>query len=220
MIYFVVKDKIEHMTRLLALFEAIREVEKKTRSELVDEGRSWLGPYGMLKDIREEAALRDPSYSVMRTDFARMIPRANELCEEESISWQRVGLSAPMEGGAKFQGSIFDLVLNRPSDLLDIDSDVRDTVNKCIGSLEDRRKKEFRQLINPFYWVRQIVVFVIRLPYLLIEASGFDVAKIEDHFLGKLAHLIYVILLVLVLLWFGIDSTSDLVALLLTVIKP
>lgn len=199
MIYFDTKSDISHMERLLARFELIREIEKT---------------------IREEATVRDAQYGNLRRQFARMIPRANDICDGHSIAWYRNGRAAPMEGGLTFEGSIFDLVLDRPSDIMDIDTDIRDTINRCIGALEVKATREFRQLINPLYWLRRLLIFIIRLPYMLIEVSGFDVAKIQDHFLGKLAQLIYVILLVLFLIWLGVESIPDLISLIGSALVP
>jgi len=214
MIYFGTKAAIKHIEGLLARFENIREIEKATREALRDEGAKYLSPHGMFKRIREQAAERHHEYGELRRQFARMIPRANDICGEESVAWHRQGHAAPMEGGLQFEGSIFDLVLDRPSDMVDIDSDVRDTINKTIGSLEVKAGKELRQLINPFYWLRRLLVFVIRLPYTLIEASGFDVAKVEDHFLGKFAQLLYVIVLILIFIRLGVESVEDLISLI------
>ena len=220
MIYSATKAEIKHMEGLLARFEMITRIEQATREALRDEGAKYLSPHGMFKHIREQAAERHQEYAVHRRQFARMIPSANEICGEESIAWHRQGRAAPLEGGLPFQGSVFDLVLDRPSDIMDIDSDVRDTIIKTIGSLEAKAHRELRQLINPLYWLRRLLVFVIRLPYTLIEASGFDVAKVEDHFLGKLAHLVYVILLILILIRLGVESVSDLISPIAPVLMP
>jgi len=220
MIYFETKSDIDHLQELLGLFENIRKIEKDVREDLREDGAQYLSPHGMFKHIREEAAKRDDRYSELRQDFARMIPRANQICEAHSIAWHRSGRAAPMEGGLPFEGSIFEMVLDRPSDIVDIDNDVRDTINKCLGALKEQLSREFRQLINPIHWVSRILIFLIQLPYKLIEISGFDMEKIQDHFLGKLAQLLYVIALILFLVWLGIESVQDLVSILATGLIP
>jgi len=220
MIYFETKSDISSMQGVLKLFEEIRAIEKDVREELREEGASYLSPHGMFKHIREEAAKRNDRYSELRQDFARMIPHVNQICEAHSIACHRSGRAAPMEGGLPFEGSIFDMVLNRPSDMFDLDNDVRDTVNKCLGAQKEQLSKELRQLINPIHWASRLLIFLIQLPYKLIEISGFNVEKIQDHFLGKFAQLLYVIALILFLLWLGVESIQDLISILGTGLIP
>ncbi len=214
MIYFGTKSEISYMQELLDKFEKIRVIEQDVREELREEGTKYLSPHGMLKHIREEASKRADGYSELRQDFARMIPRANQICESQSLSWYISGRAAPLEGGLPFEGSVFDMVLDRPSDIYDIDNDVRTTINKCLGVLNNQLSIELRQLINPIYWISRLLVFLIQLPYKLIEISGFNAEKIQDHFLGKLAQLLYVIALILFLIWLGVESIQDLISII------
>lgn len=214
MIYFSVRGDRDHMATLLDRFERIITVEQDTRQRLREENAQYLGPHDMFKRIREESSRSDAGYADLRAEYARMIQRANGICDHENIAWHRQGRAAPLEGGLAFQGSIFELPLNRPSDLMDIDVDVRDTANQCIGALEHRMRRELKQLINPIYWIRIAAVFVVRLPYTILELSGFDVEVIQQHLIARLFQLLYVIALILILLRFGLTSVLDATSLL------
>jgi len=214
MSYFQTKADIAHMNSLLAAFERLVEIERESRGKLREEGTDYLSPLHLFKAIREHAAAGSPEYRQLRASFAQMIPRANDICDREHVSWHREGRAAPMEGGMPFRGSIFDLVLDRPSDFMDIDNDVRDTVNRALGSLERTRGQEVRRLLNPISWVTRAVVFVVRLPYLILQSSGFDVDKIQEHLIARLFQLLYGIALIVLLVRFGLGSVIDLKSLL------
>jgi hypothetical protein len=121
MSYFTTKDELKHMNFLLQNFERIIAIENKVRDKIVKKGATFIGPYDMFIAIRNEASRTVSDYQELRATFARMIHRANEICEREEISWHRQGYSAHIEGGMPFQGSVFELVLNRPSDIMDLD---------------------------------------------------------------------------------------------------
>jgi hypothetical protein len=80
--------------------------------------------------------------------------------------------------------------------------------------LERKSSKELRQLINPFYWIARGVILVVRLPYTILELSGFDIQKIQEHLIARLFQLLYVIGLIWILLRFGLGSVIDIKSLL------
>ncbi len=210
--YFSTKDDLEHMRTLLDNFERIITIEQRTRETL--RKKDFLTMHSFFKELREEASKTNPEYKDLRATYAKMIPRANEICEREKVSWHRQGWAAPIEGGSAFQGPILGFVLDRPSELMDIDTDVRNTINQVLGILEYREAQEYKKLINPLYWLMQAFIFVVRLPYTILKISGFDVDKIQEHLFARLFQLIYVIALILVLIWFGLESVIDLKTLL------
>lgn len=220
MLYFSVRSDLQHIKSLLNTFEQLRVIEQETRERLVREGSSWLSPHSMFKHIREEASKSDPSYSRIRGIYTRQIPKVNDICKRENISWHRQGRAAPLEGSAPFSESIFALALNRPSDLMDIDNDVRDTANQAIGILEKKTSEELLKLVNPFFWIKEIFIFIVRLPYTLIELSGFDVKKVEEHLIAKLIHLAYVVALILILLKLGFASSISINEIIGVLPKP
>jgi hypothetical protein len=164
----------------------------------------------MFQGVREEAYHHNENYTIIRANYTKMIPRASQITEEQRVSHHRKIRSAPIEGGNLFSGSIYKAILDPPSSLIDLDVDFYDTVNQVLGSLEWRKVKELRQVRNPLYWLKEFIVFIIRLPFTLIRISGFDIKIVEEHFLGKLFQLLYVMALILLATKFGI-SLADMV---------
>lgn len=214
MIYFSTLDDIKHMESLLDNFERIIEIEQHVNMRLKEEKTNFLTSYAAFKHIREEASKTNPEYQKLRATYAKLISRANEICTQNTISWNRKISLPSLEGGGTIQGSIFEFVLHRESSLIDFDTDVRDTINKALGVLERKASNEFKNLVNPFYWFLQAFFFVVRLPYNLLKLSGFDIDEIQKHLIARFFQLIYVIVLILILVWFGLVSIIDLKTLL------
>jgi hypothetical protein len=83
---------------------------------------------------------------------------------------------------------------------------IYDALNQTIGECEARVAVEFRRLINPLYWIKEVLVLVIRIPFILIEASGFDVSKVEDHLLAKAFKLLEVVAIIYILIRLGLTK--------------
>jgi hypothetical protein len=66
---------------------------------------------------------------------------------------------------------------------------VFDALDRAIGEGQRREKKLFRSLFNPFYWAGLLIVAVLRLPFRLLGAAGFNAAKAEQSLFGKLVKL-------------------------------
>jgi hypothetical protein len=209
MIYFSTKRDLAFMKEFLEVFNLLRRIEEETRARLREEGRSWLSPMQMFESIRREASMSNPEYADIRTRLARMLPRAIGLAEAEGIPHIMNIQAAPLEGSTRFSGSVFQAVLDPPSDLVDFDSVFRDTSNQIIGNLERKERAELLKLINPVYWLKELIIFLIRLPYSTFAASGFDVERIQDHFIARAMHLLYVVLLLYILLRFGLLPITE-----------
>ena len=79
-------------------------------------------------------------------------------------------------------------------------------LNQLVGATEEAVDREWRKLRNPFAWIKGGLLLVIRLPFMLVAASGFDVAKIEDHVLAKVFKLVEILAIIYLLLRFGADA--------------
>lgn len=210
MLYLDLRREVALLNQLLTEFEEIVRIEKATRESLRSQGRTYLNPAQMFREIREEAARRYKHYSDLRASYARKIPSAVKICEREGVAVQIQGRAAPMEGGSPFADSIFALILDRPSDLADFDSPLRTDANQAIGALETKLQMERRRLLNPLNWAKAAIVVVVRLPYTVISMSGFDVSKVEDHLIARVIHLVYVVVLLLIVARLGLSAAIDL----------
>jgi len=69
-------------------------------------------------------------------------------------------------------------------------------------------ERERRYLRNPLNWVKEALVFVLRIPFLLVKATGFDVAKVEDELWAKLFKLLYLLALIYIALRLGVAKAG------------
>ena len=220
MLYFDLKSDLHHMNSLLSKFERIVEIEKQTRERLRSHGTTYLTSAHMFRTIREESSGASPEYASLRATYAKMIHRAVSICEREGNAHHIQGRAALLEGGTPFSDSIFALILNRPSDVADFDTTLRDDANRLIGALEGKLAAERRRILNPFHWLTALMTAIVRLPYTIISVSGFDVSKIEEHLIGKAIHLLYVVALLLILVRLGLGSSVDLLKILQSAGSP
>lgn len=101
--------------------------------------------------------------------------------------------------------NLFQVILT-PTNYRCIDEqEIEDAINQTLGQCRERVSREFQQLINPFYWLKIILTAIIRLPFTLSKLSGFNVAKIEEHLWARVVHLFYLIALVILGTWLGVQ---------------
>jgi hypothetical protein len=61
-----------------------------------------------------------------------------------------------------------------------------DNTERAIGRYESEFRRLRRKLFNPFYWAGLLIVAILRLPFKLLGAAGFNAAKAENSLLGKM----------------------------------
>lgn len=154
----------------------------------------------------------------LREKLAQEIPKAIETAYRNGVSIDYKSLPAPAVGGVIIPVNIFHAVLEDTSYDGINETWIEDKINETIGQLKRKLRNDFFKLINPFFWLYQFFVFIIRIPFYLISISGFDVAKIEEHLISKIFKLLEIIILVYFLLKLGIQK-SDLLNWLKGLIK-
>lgn len=68
---------------------------------------------------------------------------------------------------------------------------VFDCTDAAIGAYERECQKLLRKSFNPFYWLGMLIVWVLRLPFKLFAAAGFDTTSVEASFFGKTLKLVW-----------------------------
>ena len=142
----------------------------------------------------------------LREQISKTIRRASRIAANSGASILVVSYPAPAVGGAVFKMNVFDAILRDYSDRRIGNDDIWNTINEAIGGCEERVETEWRHLKNPLYWTKTAFTFVLRIPFMIIAATGFDVGKVEDHFLAKLFKLIEVIVIFYVLIRLGVGK--------------
>jgi hypothetical protein len=205
MIYFSTKHDLLFLTEFRQRAEQLWALEAEaTRS---------VGRSGMLSERECREAILDEvtatgNGKALREQLAKDIPRASRIARKNGVSVDWKSLPPPITGGAIIPVNAFRAILQDTSYRGIEPSAIRDVMNMTIGTAEERLKSEFFHLINPFYWLLELLIFVLRIPFYLVSATGFDVSKIEDHLLAKLFKLAEMIVIVYVLLWLGLEKTD------------
>ena len=172
-----------------------------------------LGRSAMLSEREYREAILDEATATgngkaLREQLAKDIPRAIRIARKNAVPVDWKSYPPPITGGAIITVNALRAILQDTSYGGIEPSEIRDIINMTIGTAEERLRTEFFHLINPFYWLLEFVIFALRIPFYLVSATGFDVSKIEDHFLAKLFKLVEMIVIVYVLLWLGLEKTD------------
>lgn len=84
-----------------------------------------------------------------------------------------------------------------------------DTIDRMIGILNETKASAFRRLFNSLNWIG----LLLRIPFLIVQQTGFNVLKIEDQIIGRGFKLIFLLIGIYVLFRLGF-SKEDIIQLL------
>jgi hypothetical protein len=82
---------------------------------------------------------------------------------------------------------------------------ILDTMNMIVGACEAHVEAEWKRLKNPLNWFKEGLKFILRIPFMIFEASGFSVSKVEEHLFAKLFKVVEVILIIYILFYLGLN---------------
>lgn len=158
----------------------------------------------------------------LRKQVAKDTSRASRIAVKNGVAIIMTSYPAPAVGGPVIRFNLFEAILHDPSHGAMIGEGVKplqifDKINAAISKCEERVETEWNHLINPFYWIKALCIFILRLPVKLIELAGFNVEKFEEHFWGKFFQLIWMLIVIGVLLALGIGR-GDLIELIRKII--
>jgi hypothetical protein len=137
------------------------------------------GPHEWQRAVQRRAS-QEPTYQVVRDRVARLTDRLKRIARQNGVASDMQSFPAPAVGGPVISINLFDAVLNDNSHRSIDRQWVIDALNKTRGAAAERVETEFWRLVNPLHWLWEALVLLLRLPFILIEATGFDVAKVEE----------------------------------------
>ncbi|MCS5707779.1 hypothetical protein CC99x_002550 [Candidatus Berkiella cookevillensis] len=143
-------------------------------------------------------------YESLRTQVAEEIPGICFVASQIAINTSRQSYLALAVGGPIIGICIFGSALE---DLGHVETKWQtrfDTLDKMIGILKTARASSFIQIFDPRSWLTSI----LRIPFYLLKATGFNIEKIEDSLLGHLFKAAFLIAIIMVLLKLGF-TTKD-----------
>ncbi len=141
-------------------------------------------------------------YGEVRERVAKGILRETRLARRLGVAYEFTSFPAPAVGGPVIPVNLFQAILLDTSHGGISRRVLHDTLDQVVGAAEDQAKLEKRRLFNPFNWIKELIVAIIRIPFMLIDASGFDVHKIEDHLFARLFKLAEIVILVWLSIYF------------------
>lgn len=215
MLYFTTKVDIAFLKNFKQKVEALWKLEEEIRKSFNPSAFIMGNDYRQM--VLDKATSCDEGRK-LREELAKDISRAVQIASKNYVVIDFKSVPAPAVGGAILPVNMFYAILQDTSyDGVD-DNWIRDKIDETIGQAERRLKVELFKLFNPLYWLYSLLGFVVRIPFHLISISGFNVSKVEDHFLGKLFKLAEVGVIIYVLVKLGIEKTA-MIDFLKTVVK-
>jgi len=212
--YIQAKSDLKFMQEFQVLVFQLWELEKQAIESLSDNRKAQISienPMpGELQTIVQGEAFKIKGYQGIRDQITKKLLRANRIANNLDVPIIFESHPMPAFAGRApiVRTSCFDAIIRDNSYQGVTHHFIYDALNQTLGECEEQVEKEFWHLINPLYWVKELLVFIIRIPFMLINASGFAASKVEDHFLAKVFKLIEVIVIIYVLIRLGISTTE------------
>lgn len=187
MIYFNTKKNKQTVEAFLLLVEEFWNVERKI-------------------EVRKPHNSDLERYQELRESIARKIPSIINISSSLGVSAILNSYPPVAIGGPVIQVNIYESILQDDSHGHITEQRKRDTLNNLIGELEIKIDFEYWKVINPFFWLGLLLTKVLRIPFWLMSKTGFEISKLEDHFLGKIFKLIEIAVLLYLSLRLGIPD--------------
>lgn len=149
--------------------------------------------------IQKEAS-QNPEYQIIRARVAGLMAKAVLIGHRNHIPTEFTSYPPAAVGGPVINTNLFEIILNDNTWGGVSRQMIVDAMNRTLTACHERVDKELWQLFNPFHWISVLLGIILRSPFWLISKTGFNVSKIEDHFIGKISKLFFIF----VILWFCI----------------
>lgn len=194
---------IEYNNAVMALWD----IENRSEDEL-HKGYNQFILHSEKKQAIDEISSQDPNYQEVRAKVSKYVLDAMKIGRKHKIPLEFKSLPPPMVGGAIIPVNIFQSVLFDNSYQGVSKQMVVDALSQSIGACEKNIDSEFINLINPLSWIKFLLVSLLRIPFVMIEATGFNVSKVEDHLFGKLFKFLEIIFIIFVMYKFGFEKSE------------
>ncbi len=145
------------------------------------------------KAVSAVAHRADPAgYQEVRRRVAVGMTRAVRLASELGVPTLFTSYPAPAVGGPVIPFQLFEAILSDPSHGQGVDAQlVIDALNRTVGAGEDKVQEQFRHLVNPAWLLWAALIFILRIPFIVLGAAGFNIEKFESELWAKLFKLAY-----------------------------
>lgn len=155
--------------------------------------------------IQRKCESQSLEYKLLRTKIAQEIPKIKRIANNIAIPtgrWSQLGRHEPV------LVDVFESVLEDYGYEPTQHRTREDTIDRMIGILNEAKSSAFRRLFNPLNWIS----LLLRIPFLIVQQTGFNVLKIEDQIIGRGFKLLFLLIGIYVLFRLGF-SKEDIIQL-------
>src|SRR5579872_1297309 len=138
-------------------------------------------------------------YLQLRKELAQMIPSIRRIAHSVGVNTVRESYPVLAVGGPIIPVDIFESVLEDHGYVSTTNNTRFDCVDKIVGILKEAKSAAFFQMLNHLC----LLSFILKVPFLIIKQTGFNVDKIENALWGKLFKLLFTFFLIYGLLRLG-----------------
>ena len=208
--YFLAKRNLEATVCFKALVGTLWTIEDECAERLRKKGSYFRA--NEFRDAIKSASISDSDGRAIREEIAKGIENIKRIANGFGLPTIARSLPAPMVGGYVIPQQILDCVLQDTSYQGVERSIIWDLLNRTIGECERVVEREWKRTCNPLAWAMAGLEAVIRIPFVLLSMSGFDVSKAEDHLFAKLFKVLEIVAIIVFLFWIGFNRNDILTA--------
>ena len=197
--YFKLRFLEKKLLNFKSIFKKFCNLENDIRSKYYENYRYSPGLTVLdHQRIIQEKCLKafGEKYNILRNEVAQNIPVVQNIASILGVNTRRL---STIPGRIAIPIDIFDSALEDHGYGATDNTTRFDCLEKMIGILDEAKNKACWNSFNPLHWIR----LILRLPFLLIKQTGFNLDKIENEFWGRLFKLAFLLLLIYFFLRLG-----------------
>lgn len=160
--------------------------------KLEDKYANWQHPnpryLGNPPDVKD-----DPDYQKVRERVAKGVSRATRIASRLQVPVALVSSPPPViaRSAPTIRTTMFEVILTDRTYRRIPRQEIKDDLNRAVGACEDEVRAERRHALNPAWWLWTAFVFILRIPFIVLKAAGFNTDKFESELWAKLFKLAY-----------------------------
>jgi hypothetical protein len=163
--------------------------------------RTWMNADSAMPQNAQSRAVRE--------QLMMLLPEAQTSARLLGVAVTATSYPAPMIGGPVLTVDLLYAAVDQYQGHSTISCDViMDNIVKCLASAQATEKKQFyHQLVNPVWWLTEIIAYVLRIPFLILRRAGVP-AKVEESVWGNIFKVAFLLLMIWLSLRYGFNLTA------------
>ncbi len=162
-------------------------ISNKRRTEFLRDYRERIVEYfsNVSHSWQADSSIENDTASEIRPELNENMQSAQRFVRGAGIPVDATQMPAPAIGGRPIP---FDFISDmfRLRDFQTTEAPLLDRIDRAIGVYEADRTNALVRTLNPAWWIWRAFIVLLKLPFLVLQASGFDSRKLEDTLVGRL----------------------------------